>query len=93
MFSEGRENVHGGARNGRESLVNDDLVRKINERVRDDRRFTISNLSLHFPQISRTLVYDTVSRHLGRRRQHSMWGVYKNVCPAALTASIMAANM
>ena len=37
MFSEGRENVHGGARNGRESLVNDDLVRKINERVLDER--------------------------------------------------------
>ena len=31
------------------SLVNDDLVRKFNERVRDDRRFTISDLSLHFP--------------------------------------------
>jgi len=42
-------------------LVNDDLVHKVNERVRDDRRFTISDLSLHFPQISRTLFYDTVS--------------------------------
>jgi len=41
--------------------VNDDLVRKVNERVRDDRRFTISDLSLHFPQISRTLHYDIVS--------------------------------
>ena len=55
MFSEGRENVHGEARSGRLSLVNGDLVRKVNEKVRDDRRFTISNLSLHFPQISRTL--------------------------------------
>jgi len=36
-------------------LLNNDLVRKVNERVRDDRRFTISDLSLHFPQISRTL--------------------------------------
>jgi len=61
MFNEGRENVHGEARSGRPSLVNDDLVRKINERVRDDRRFTISDLSLHFPQISRTLLYDIVS--------------------------------
>jgi len=42
-------------------LVNGDLVRKVNERVRDDRRFTISDLSLHFPQISSTLFYDTVS--------------------------------
>jgi len=55
MFNEGRENVHDGARSWRPSLVNDDLVRKVKERVRDDRRFTISDLSLHFPQISRTL--------------------------------------
>jgi len=44
--------MHDEARSGRPSLVNDDLVRNVNERVRDDRRFTISNLSLHFPQIS-----------------------------------------
>jgi len=55
MFNEGRDNVHDEARSGRPSLVNDDLVRKVNERVRGDRRFTISDLSLHFPQISRTL--------------------------------------
>jgi len=55
MFNEGRENVHDEARSGRPSLVNDDLVRKVNKRVCDDRRFTISDLSLHFPQISRTL--------------------------------------
>ena len=53
MFSEGRENVHDEARSGRPSLVIGDLVRKVNERVRDDRRLTISDL--HFPQISRTL--------------------------------------
>ena len=45
------ENVHDEARSGRPSLVNDDLVHRGNERVRDDRLFTISDLSLHFPQI------------------------------------------
>ena len=55
MFNEGRENVHDEARSEHPSLVNDDLVRKVNERVRDDRRCTISDLSLHFPQISSTL--------------------------------------
>jgi len=44
--------------------VNDDLVRKVNEIMRDDRLFTISDLSLHFPQISRTLLYDIVSGHV-----------------------------
>ena len=61
MFNEGRENVRDGARSGRPSLVNDDLVRKVNERAREDNRFTISDLSLHFPQISRTLLYNIVS--------------------------------
>jgi ATP-dependent Lhr-like helicase len=42
-------------------LVNGDLVRNFNESVLDDRHFTISDLSLHFPQISRTLLYDIVS--------------------------------
>jgi len=60
--------VHGETRSGRPSLVNGDLVRKVNERVRDDRRFTISDLSLHFAQISRNLLYDIVSSHLDYRK-------------------------
>jgi len=93
MFNGGRENLHDEARSGRHSLVNDDLLRNVNERVREVRRFTVSDLSLHFPQISRTLLYDTVSSHLGYRRPHSMRTVYKNLCPATISASIMAANM
>ena len=44
MFNEGRENMHDEAQSGRPYLVNDGLVRKVNERVRDDRRFTVSDL-------------------------------------------------
>ena len=72
--------------------MNDNLVRKVSERVRDDRRFTISDLSLHFPQISRSLLYDIVSSHLVRRLQHSMRRVYKNLCPATISVSLMVAN-
>ena len=61
-------------------------------RVRDDRRFTISDLSLHFLQISRTVLYDIVSSHLGYRWPHSMRRVYKNLLPATISASIIAAN-
>ena len=64
MFNEGRQNVHNEVWSGRPSLVSDYLVRKVNERVRDDKLFTISDLSLHFPQISRTLLYDIVSGHV-----------------------------
>jgi len=93
MFNEGRGNVNDEARSGRPSLVNDDLVRNVNERVRDDRPFTISDLSLHFPQISRTLLSDIVCSHLRYRRPHSIRSVYKNLCPATINASIMAVNM
>ena len=96
MFNEGRENVHNEARSGRPSLMNDGLVRKVNERVRDDRHFTISDLSLHFPQTSRTLLFDlkdSVQKWLTSQGPHSMRRVYKNLCPATISASIMAANM
>ena len=73
--------------------MHDDSVHKVNESVHDDRHITISDLSLHFPQISRTPLYDIVTSHLGHRRPHSMRGVYKNLCPATISASIMAANM
>jgi len=55
MFNEERENMLDEARSGRLSSVNDDLVHKVDERVHDDKCFTISDLSLHFPQISMTL--------------------------------------
>jgi len=87
------KDVHEEARSGRPSLVNDDLVRKFNERVRCDRRFIISDLSFQFPQISRTLLYDIISSHLGYRRPDSMRRLYKNLCPATISASVIAANM
>ena len=68
-------------------------MRKMNESVSDNRRFKISDLSLHFPQIARTLLHDIVSSHLGHRQPHSMRRVYKNLCPAMISASIMAANV
>jgi len=61
IFNERRENVQDEARIGRPSLVSDELERKVNERVRDDTRFIISDLSLYFPRISRTLLCDIVS--------------------------------
>jgi len=90
MFDEGRQNLHDEAGSGRPSLVNYDLVRKVNERLRDDRRFTISDLTLRFPPISRTVFYDIIS---SRKRPRSMRRIYKIWCAAKISASIMATNM
>jgi hypothetical protein len=59
-FNERRENVHDDPQSGRPSLVNEDLVRAVEEKIQENRRFNISSLSLHFPQIPR--------RQLGERR-------------------------
>jgi hypothetical protein len=73
QFNEGREIVHDEARSGRPSVVNDDLVRAADSKVHEDRRFTILSLSLHFPQISRTILYEIVSDRLNYHKLCSRW--------------------
>jgi transposase len=63
-FYERRENVHDDPWSGRPSVVNEDLVRKVEEKIQEKRRFTISSLSLHFTQISWSLLYEIVSDKL-----------------------------
>jgi len=61
MFNEGRENVHDDPRSGRLSMVNEDLVRAVEGKIKENRLFTITPFSLHFPQISRSLLHKIVS--------------------------------
>jgi len=91
MFNEGQENVHDEVRSGvhlwwmmiwciksRKECVTTDVS-----------QFLICPCTfLRFQGL-----YDIVSSHLGRTRPHSMRRVYKNLCPATISASIMAANM
>ena len=49
LFNEGRENVHDDPRSGRSSVVDEDLVRAVEKKMRENRRFTITPFSLHFP--------------------------------------------
>jgi transposase len=48
-FNEWRENVHNDPRSGRPSVVNEDLVHAVEQKIQENRRFTISSHSLHFP--------------------------------------------
>jgi len=60
------------------------------------RHFTISDLSLHFPQISRTLLYDIVSSHLGWLTLQVATFYEEDIqklVPARISASIMVATM
>ena len=52
-FKDGRKNVHDEERSGRLSVISDDLLQKVNEKVKMNRHFMISSLSEEFPQVSR----------------------------------------
>ena len=44
--------------------MNEDLVCAVEEKIRENRQFTIMSLSPHFPQISRSLLHEIVSDKL-----------------------------
>ena len=73
-FNEGCDNVHDEPWSGRPSVVSDNLVGAVEAKVREERRFTISSLSLHFQQISRTVLYAIVTYRLDFRKFCLRWG-------------------
>jgi len=100
LFNEGRENVHDDPRSGRPSVVNEDLFRAVEEKIRENRRFTITPLSLHFPHISRSLIHKIVSESkkplplaFHPRRHRSTVEGYKNWWNAMTSASTMVETM
>jgi transposase len=48
QFKNGRTNIHDQEKSGRPSIVTDDLVFKVDEKIRENRSFTITELTL-FP--------------------------------------------
>jgi hypothetical protein len=58
---------------GRPSVVSDDLVRSVDQKICERRRFTISEFSCEFPQISYTLLYETITVRLGCHKFCARW--------------------
>jgi len=73
IFKNGRTNVHDGKQSGRPTSVTDELVAKINEKINENRRFTITEFSLEFPLISRSLLHDIVTKKLGYHKFCARW--------------------
>ncbi|GFT87462.1 hypothetical protein TNCV_641711 [Trichonephila clavipes] len=48
-FKDGRTNVHDEERSGRPSVITDDLMQAVEAKIHENRRFTITTLSLGFP--------------------------------------------
>ncbi|GBN84957.1 hypothetical protein AVEN_48650-1 [Araneus ventricosus] len=73
QFNDGRTSVHDEARSGRPSVVNDGLFAKVNEKIRENRRFTIRMLFDEFPQISKTVLHEIVTNLLNYHKLCSRW--------------------
>ncbi|GBM62757.1 hypothetical protein AVEN_89868-1 [Araneus ventricosus] len=73
QFNDGRTNVHDEARSGRPSVASDGLVAKVNEKIRENRRFAIRMLFDEFPQISKTVLHEIVTNRLNYRKLCSRW--------------------
>jgi hypothetical protein len=73
VSNEGRKNVHDDPRSGRPSVVNEDLVRAVVEKIKENRRFTISSLSLYVPEISWSPLHKIVSDILRFQKLCSHW--------------------
>ncbi len=63
-FKDGREKVHDKRQLGQPSVITEDLVNYVNEKILEDRRFTISTLALEFPNVGRTTFHKIVSENL-----------------------------
>ncbi|XP_023213404.1 putative uncharacterized protein FLJ37770 [Centruroides sculpturatus] len=73
QFNAGCTDVHDEARSGQPSVVNDSLVAKVNEKILENRHFTIRLLCDEFPQISKTVLHDIVTNRLNYRKLCSRW--------------------
>ncbi|GBM88276.1 hypothetical protein AVEN_179762-1 [Araneus ventricosus] len=73
QFNDGLTNVHDETRSGRPSVVNDGLVAKVNEKIHENRRFTIRMLFDEFPQISKTVLHEIITNCLNYRKFCSRW--------------------
>jgi hypothetical protein len=72
-FKDGRRNVHDEGRSGRQSAASGDLVQSADQNICERRRFTISELSCEFPQISRIVLYEIITVRLICHKLCARW--------------------
>ncbi|PNF32058.1 hypothetical protein B7P43_G05746 [Cryptotermes secundus] len=80
QFSAGRQSVHDEKRSGRPSIITDDLVELVRERITENHHVTVTELSSHVPQISGSLLHEIVTEHLLFRKFCARW-VPKQLTP------------
>jgi len=73
MFTNGRTDVHDAEKSGRPSVISDALKEKVNRIIRENRHFTISEVYEKYPEVSRALVYQIVTKLLQYRKLCARW--------------------
>jgi hypothetical protein len=74
LFKDWRNNVNDKKRIGWPFVVSDDLVQSVAQKICERRRFTISEFSCEFPQISRTVLYEIIIATIGyHHKSRTRW--------------------
>ena len=68
MFTNGRTDVHDAEKSGRPSVIT--VQYRI---IRENRHFTIREVYEKYPEVSRALVYQIVTKHLQYRKICARW--------------------
>ncbi|GFU56844.1 uncharacterized protein TNCV_88051 [Trichonephila clavipes] len=71
----GRRNVPDEERSDRPSVITDGLVQPVETKIRENSRFTINNLLLEFPDVSRSVVYKIETEDLNFKKLCSRWDI------------------
>lgn len=75
-FAQGQTDTHNEGGQGRKSVVTANLVDQF---IRENRRFSINEQSLEFPDISRSPWYKIVTTNLDYRKLYAHWVTHLNV--------------
>ena len=72
MFRNGQTDVHDAERSGQPSVIRRN-EQKVNHIIRENRHFTISKVYKQCQEVSRTVVYKTVTEHLQYHKICACW--------------------
>jgi len=64
---------HDEQRNGRPSILTDEVVAKIGNSVREDRRLTLDELHVFISELSRSLIHKAITEKLGYHKLCARW--------------------
>lgn len=72
-FLSGRTSVHDEEGRGRRSAINDALLTKIENKVREDRRLTVRELAILIPEVSKSTIQTILTANLGYAKVCARW--------------------